>query len=315
MQYVELGNTGLRVSRLCFGTLTLGPLHAGLEIQAGAAIIKRALELGINFIDTAEAYETYPYIREALRGWRSPVIIATKSYAYTRKAMAASLERARRELQRDVIEIFLLHEQESSLTLEGHREALDYLWEAKGRGLVRAVGISTHAVAAVLAAARMPEIEVIHPLINVEGIGILDGTREQMVEAIHEAGKAGKGLYAMKALGGGHLVGRAREALQFVWQLPFIHSVAVGMQSEEEVLVNTAWCLGQEPPEEILELVGQKKRHLHVEEWCCGCGRCVERCPQGALKIEKGRAVVVESQCILCGYCALVCRDFCLKVI
>ncbi|MGI9952982.1 aldo/keto reductase [Moorellaceae bacterium AZ2] len=315
MRYLKLGNTGLEVSRLCLGTLTLGPLQAGLDLASGVAVIKAALERGINFIDTAESYGTYRYIRAALRGWAGPVVIATKSYAYTREGMAGSLEKARRELDRDVIEVFLLHEQESALTIAGHREALEYLLEAKARGLVRAVGLSTHAVAAVRAAAELPEIDVIHPLINVEGIGILDGTVEDMLGAVERAARAGKGIYAMKALGGGHLAKRAREALQFVYQLPFVHSVAVGMQSEAEVIVNVAWSRGEEPPYGILQLIRQKERRLHIEDWCTGCGRCTRYCPQGALRVYGGRVTVDHDKCLLCGYCAPACRDFCLKVI
>lgn len=310
-----MGRTGIQVSRLCFGTLTLGPLQARLEIKAGARVIRRALELGINFLDTAEIYGTYPYIREALKGWSKPVVIATKSYAYTWEGMSRSLEEARRALDREVIDIFLLHEQESEQTLTGHREALDFLLEAKAKGLVKAVGISTHAVAAARASLKFAEIDVLHPLINMEGLGILDGTREEMLAAVKEAFLAGKGIYAMKALGGGHLVGRAREALAFVLNLPFVHSVAVGMQSLEEVMANVAWCLGEEVPPEILKEIKNKKRRLHIEEWCQSCGACVERCPQSALKLEGGRVVVDEDLCILCGYCASSCRDFCLKVV
>ncbi|GFN23231.1 aldo/keto reductase [Thermanaeromonas sp. C210] len=315
MRYVKLGRTDLYVSRLCLGTLPLGPLQAGLELAAGASLIRAALEQGINFIDTAESYGTYPYIRAALRGWTKPVVVATKSYAYTREGMAASLEKARRELDRDVIEVFLLHEQESALTIAGHREALEYLLEARARGLVRAVGLSTHAVAAVRAAAQLPEIDVIHPLLNVEGIGILDGTIQDMLEAVEGAARAGKGIYAMKALGGGHLIKKAREALDFVYQLPFVHSVAVGMQSEAEVLVNVAWSRGEEPPFDVLQVTRQKERRLHIEEWCTGCGRCTGYCPQGALRVNGWRVVVDRNKCLLCGYCAPACRDFCLKVI
>ncbi|HBT47648.1 MAG TPA: aldo/keto reductase [Peptococcaceae bacterium] len=315
MRYVELGRTGLEVSRLCLGTLPLGPLQAGLDVASGAAVIKTALEQGINFIDTAESYGTYSYIKAALRGWTGPVVIASKSYAYTREGMAASLERARRELDREVIEVFLLHEQESALTLAGHREALEYLLEAKARGWVRAVGLSTHAVTAVRAAAGLREIDVIHPLLNVEGIGILDGSLQDMLEAVEGAARAGKGIYAMKALGGGHLIKKAREALDFVYQLPFIHSVAVGVQSEAEVLVNAAWCRGEEPPDDVLQATRRKERRLHIEGWCTGCGRCTGYCPQGALRVDGGRVAVDRNKCLLCGYCAPACRDFCLKVI
>ena len=315
LKYVELGRTGIKVSRLCLGTLPLGPLQAHLDVKAGSRVIRTALELGINFLDTAKIYRTYPYIREALKGWPEPVVLATKSYDFTREGMKESLEEARRALDREVIDIFLLHEQETEQTLAGHREALDFLLEAKAKGLIRAVGISTHAVAAVRASLKVKEIDVVHPLINMEGLGILDGTLEEMLAAVKEAFLAGKGIYAMKALGGGHLAGRAEEALTFVLNLPFVHSVAVGMQSVEEVMANVAWVLGEEVPSEVLRKIKNKKRRLHIEEWCRGCGSCVERCPQGALKLEKGRAVVEEALCILCGYCASSCRDFCLKVV
>lgn len=315
MQYRTLGRSGLIVSRLCFGSLTIGPLQANLSLEAGAGVIRRALELGINFIDTAQSYLTYPYIARALEGWPQEVIIASKSYAYNAKDMAAALEEARKALNRDVIDIFLLHEQESPLTIIGHREALDYLVEAKARGRVRAVGLSSHAVAAVRAAALMPEIDVIHPLLNMRGLGILDGSAEDMLEAIEAAYEQGKGIYAMKPLGGGHLKDRAREALQYVLDRQAIHAVAVGMQSAEEVEVNVAWATGRKPAARSMAALNRKPRRLLVEEWCMGCGNCVSRCPQGALKMEEGRVRVDRNKCILCGYCAAACRDFCLKVI
>ncbi|AKX94440.1 aldo/keto reductase [Moorella thermoacetica] len=315
MQYTTLGTSGIRVSRLCFGSLTMGPLQAGLTIKEGAGLIRRALELGVNFIDTAQCYNNYPYIRAALKGWSGEVVVATKSYDYTAEGMALSLEEARREMDREVIDIFLLHEQETALTLAGHRPALDYLLEARERGLVRAVGISSHAVEAVRVAATMPEIDVIHPLYNRAGLGILDGTREEMLAAITLAHTRGKGIYAMKALGGGHLAGEARAALEFVLKTPGIDAVAVGMQSPAEVEANVAWCSGREPGEDVLSRLQARKRCLLIEEWCQGCGNCVRRCPQGALEVIEGRAVVDPERCILCGYCAGACRDFCIKVI
>lgn len=315
MLYTTLGTGGVRVSRLCFGTLTMGPLQAGLSIEEGAGLIRRALELGVNFIDTAQCYNNYPYIRTALKGWPGEVVIATKSYDYTAEGMARSLEEARREMDREVIDIFLLHEQETALTLAGHRPALDYLLEAREQGLVRAVGISSHAVEAVRVAATMPEIDVIHPLYNRAGLGLIDGTREEMLAAITLAHSRGKGIYAMKALGGGHLVGEARSALDFVLKTPGIDAVAVGMQSPAEVEANVAWCCGREPGEEILNRLQARKRRLIIEEWCRGCGNCARRCPQGALEVVDGRAAVDMGRCILCGYCAGACRDFCIKVI
>jgi diketogulonate reductase-like aldo/keto reductase len=81
---------------------------------------RKALQTS-NFIDTAEMYETYEHIREAIRISGKHPVVATKSYAYSKEGARASLEKARKELDLDVIDIFLLHEQESEHTLRGHR--------------------------------------------------------------------------------------------------------------------------------------------------------------------------------------------------
>jgi aryl-alcohol dehydrogenase-like predicted oxidoreductase len=315
LEYRPLGQTGIKVSRLCFGALTIGPLQAALPVSSGAAVIRRALEAGVNFIDTAEYYRTYTYIYEAIRDWPGEVIIASKSYAYTREGMRQSLEEALRALHRDYIDIFLLHEQESALTIRGHWEAVEYLLSAREKGMVRAIGISTHSVEGVRAAARVPEFDIIHPLINMAGIGILGGTREDMLAAIDEAAAFGKGIYGMKALGGGHLIPRVQEALAFVLSIPHLASVAVGMRTVAEVDFNVAVFSGLPLSAALRERVGRQRRRLHIEDWCRGCGRCVERCGAGALFLHAGRVRVDHSRCRLCGYCGAVCPDFCIKVI
>ena len=78
-EYRFLGNTGLKVSRLCFGALTIGPLQANLPLQEGVTVIQAALDAGVNFIDTAELYQTYPYIQKAIAGRKHEVIVASKS--------------------------------------------------------------------------------------------------------------------------------------------------------------------------------------------------------------------------------------------
>ena len=149
MEQRVLGRSGLVLSRLGFGTLTVGPSQAKLSIERSAELIRYALSRGINWLDTADLYETYPHIERALRGVREQPIICSRSYAYDKETLERSLERARRALNRDVIDIFLLHEQESVLTLAGHARAYDALLEARERGIVRAVGVSTHAVSVV----------------------------------------------------------------------------------------------------------------------------------------------------------------------
>jgi aryl-alcohol dehydrogenase-like predicted oxidoreductase len=315
MEYQFLGKTKLCVSRLCFGALTIGPLQAHLPLGAGASIIRAALESGVNFIDTAQLYQTYPYIRAALKDWPKDVIIATKSYDYTCGGMAASVEEARRALNRDVIDIFLLHEQESIHTFRGHAPAFEYLLEAKAKGMIRAVGISTHSVKMVEAAELLPEIEIIHPLYNRRGIGIMDGSATEMGQAIERAGQQGKGIYAMKALGGGHLNQTPMEAFDFVLSHPYIQATAVGMKTTQEVAMNVALFSGQPVSPDVFKAVRAEARRLHVESWCTGCGACVEACTAGAIIVENGRAKPDISRCVFCGYCGARCPDFCIKVI
>jgi len=314
MKYIELGQTGIRVSRLCFGGLIIGPLQVNLPVKQGAEVIKKALELGVNFIDTAELYGTYAHIREAIKGISQKPVISTKCYAYTAEGARESVEKARRELDIDVIDIFMMHEQESRLTLKGHRAALEYYLDAKAKGIIRAVGVSTHNIEVVEACAEMPEIDVIHPLVNKAGIGIGDGTVEEMLAAIKKAYENGKGIFSMKPLGGGNLLPSYKECMDFVLGIPYIHSVAVGMQSIDEVIMNVKVFNGEKVPEEVQAALRKKHRKLHIDYWCEGCGKCVMRCGQGALSIVDGKAVPDREKCVLCGYCGSACPQFAIKI-
>lgn len=118
-----------------------------------------ALQSGINFIDTAQYYRNYETIKRGIslytaRGGRENPVICTKTYAWNRELAAEAVDEARKKLGRDVIDVFLLHEQESIHTLRGHMEALEYLYECKEQGIIRAVGLSTHCVDAVYALRR-----------------------------------------------------------------------------------------------------------------------------------------------------------------
>ncbi|MGB9792016.1 MAG: aldo/keto reductase [Thermacetogeniaceae bacterium] len=315
MEYRFLGKTGLKVSRLCFGTLTIGPLQANLPLAKGVDLLRYAVRQGVNFFDTAEIYGTYPYLKQLLRLCRDEeLIVATKTYSVTAEEMRKSLEKARRDLDRDWIDIFLLHEQESALTIRGHKGALEFLVEAKQKGLVKAIGISTHRVAGVQGALEFPEIDVIHPLFNVRGLGIFDGAISDMTAALEAAYARGKGVYLMKPLGGGHLRNEAEEALRFAFKQRFAASVAVGMQTLDEVDFNVRIANELSVPEALKIKVSREQRKLHIDEWCEGCGRCVDSCQQGALFLKDGKANVDESKCILCGYCAAACPFFYIKV-
>lgn len=314
MEYHSLGNTGISVSRICFGALTIGPLQRNLSLKEGSHVLNYAIDCGINFVDTADLYETYPYIKEAIK--RKPdLIVSTKSYAYDYKTAQETLDRALKGIGRDYVDFFLLHEQEGPLTLKGHYEALKFFIHQKEKGVIRGVGISTHYIAAVSAAAKMKEIDVIHPILNYQGLGIVDGTREEMEQAISLAWNAGKGIYTMKPLGGGHLLKQYEDALNYIKAFPNTHSIAIGMQREEEVDANIGYFTKGSIPQGLSNALKLYKRELLVEYWCQGCGSCVKRCNQGALSMIDGKAKVNPNKCVLCGYCGSACKELAIKVI
>ncbi|HEX3032450.1 MAG TPA: aldo/keto reductase, partial [Bacillota bacterium] len=228
---------------------------------------------------------------------------------------AASLEQARQQMDRDVVDIFLLHEQESHLTLKGHWEAVEYLVKAKAQGLIKAIGLSTHRVAGVEATLGVAEIEVVHPLFNIAGLGIGDGTREEMLAVIRRARAEGKGIYSMKPLGGGNLRKDMREAIDYVLTRPECDAIALGMRSEAEVAMNLALFNGEAVPAAAAAAVSGIARYLQIDQWCTGCGRCVDKCSTGALTLENGKAVVRPELCLLCGYCGAQCQDFYIKIV
>lgn len=310
MEYVLLGGTGLRVSKLCFGTLTISPLQRGFDIKSGAALLKSAHDMGVTFFDTAEIYGTYAHLKEAF-GDTDSVVISTKSYSYDEATAKSSLDKARRELGRDCIDIFMLHEQESEHTLRGHREAIDYFLRMKQEGVIKAFGVSTHFSACVKAAAKYPEIDVVHPIYNMRGLGVADGSREDMEAAVMLAYGAGKGIFAMKPLGGGHMTDNALKALSYAADSPYVHAVAVGMQTIEEVGANCAYFSGKR---DIMFSPG-RKRQLMIHDWCEACGSCVKACGSGALSLKDGKVLINQQRCIFCGYCGAACPQFAIKVI
>lgn len=315
MEKVKLGTSGIEVSKLCFGSLTMTPFQANLSIKEGAYLINYAYDKGINFLDTAEIYENYGYIKEALKGInRENYVLATKTYAYTEDMARSSLELALKEVGTDYIDIFLLHEQESIHTIRGHYDAINYLLKAKEQGKIRSIGISTHKVAGAQGVAEFKEIEIIHPIVNKKGIGINDGSIDDMLKELKNLKELGKGIYTMKPLGGGHLIKEAASAFNFVKNLSFVDSIAIGLQSIDEIDANIQLLETGYINAELEKKLKTKNRKLSIADYCIGCGNCVKRCQQNGIQVVNNRAVPNEN-CILCGYCATVCPEFCIKVI
>lgn len=305
-----MGNTGIEVSVAGFGVLPIGPSQLALPVEEGANIIKYALKHGINFIDTAQYYHTYPYISKAMEGESfDDLVICSKSLCYDYEGMMEAIMEAREELHRGVIDIFLMHEVRSG-QLELRAGAWEALKDAKAKGLVRAIGISTHHVDITMQAADIKELDVVFPLINYASLGIRKGdefaTKEEMMEAITACHNAGKGVFSMKAFGGGGLTGHYQEALDYVFSKSEIDSVMIGFGKTKEVDDLLAYLDGSMEKNYNPD-ISKKKVYINQED-CEGCGSCKAACPAGAIFYnDNGLAEVDHEKCLTCGYCSPVC--------
>jgi len=316
MKRVKLGVGGIEVTELCFGTLTVSRLQSGIPPHEAAPIIRRALDLGVDFVDTAQNYQTYEHVAAAIKGRKEKPVIATKSHARTYEDMNSAVEEALEKLAVEHLDLFLLHLIRSEEDLRGRNGALDCLLEYKNRGVIRSLGLSTHTIEGLRPALDHPEIEVVLPCINLKGLGINDGTFEEFAPILRALHARGKGVYAMKPLGGGHLFNDVPAALNFVRSLDAVDAIAVGMQNVAEVEMNVRIFNDEPVPADVRERAKQISRKLIIyHRICTGCGSCVEHCEQGALSIVDEKSVVDQSKCILCGYCANECPVFCIRVI
>ena len=305
-----LGNTGIEVSRLGLGSLTMGALQKASSTETIKAVTRACFEKGINFVDGAELYNSYEVLKEMVK-LNKDCVVASKSYAYDLPTAKKAFEEALRSIDRDYIDIFLMHEQESDLTIKGHHEALEYYLKMQKAGYVRSVGLSTHKVECVKATAKFSEIQVIHPLINHTGFGIFDGTLIDMENAIKSASDRGVGIYSMKIFGGGNLLHDRKKAVDYVLSKDYIHSSMIGMQSIEEVDYNVALFEGGDVSNINAKLENKK---VYIKDWCVRCSACVKACPQNAIELVNDKMVITEEKCLLCGYCGSACTELCIKM-
>ena len=155
MRKVLLGSTGMAINPLVFGTLPLGPLQARVTPEEGGRLIRHAVERGVNLLDTAELYQTYPHIRAGLDGFTGEVFIATKTHANNAADARAHVERALRELGREQLDIVHLHGARVADPFTERAQVIKELLRLKEEGKIAHVGLSSHFISA---SARVPII-------------------------------------------------------------------------------------------------------------------------------------------------------------
>ena len=235
---VTLGRTGIQTSRLAMGTGTVGSGHHSNQTALGLSglshLLQNGYDNGLRFFDTADSYGSHPHVADALKHVdRTKVTILTKSWARSAGEMRADLDRFRRELNVDHLDIVLMHCLSEPDWTNRYRPVMDVLSEAKAKGILRAHGCSCHSLEALRAAASSPWVEV--DLVRINPIGShMDALPEQVADVIREMRAAGKGIIGMKILGQGDLRHRQDEAIRYALGLGLLDAFTIGAESIAE---------------------------------------------------------------------------------
>ena len=233
MEYLAYGNTGLEISRLCFGAGRIKDTCG--TIEAGSKLILKALDEGVTFWDTAEGYGTQPHLGDAVRQIsRDEVVIQTKTAVKNYKSASNSIEKALRELQTRYVDVMLLHAIASpeDLAAREREGVLDAFREAKAAGKVRVIGCSTHTYTGAVMDAVIdhPEIEVILTTANKQGRMLEGGSIDRHLGYIQRAYNVGKGVSIMKVVVAGDIPeADMPEWIEWGFNLETAHAINLGM--------------------------------------------------------------------------------------
>ena len=235
---VEIGRTGVKTSRLAMGTGTFGFAGRSNQTALGSKelinLLLNGYDNGLRLFDTADSYGSHTYIAGALKHLpRDKVTVMTKTDTRDAAGVRADLDRYRRELGTDYIDIVLLHCLTESDWTERYKGAMDVLSEAKQKGIIRAHGCSCHTLAALRAAAASPWVEV--DLARVNPVGAhMDASPATVTGVLRQMRAAGKGIIGMKILGQGELRSRTDEALRYALSLNVLDAFTIGAENKAE---------------------------------------------------------------------------------
>lgn len=237
---ILLGPKKVEISRLAMGTGTSGwgggsNQTRKLGLDGLTDLLKAGLDQGVTFWDSADQYGSHPNLAHALKNGvaRDKVTILTKTHASTEKEMRADLDRFRKELNSDYIDILLLHCMTDPDWNVKRRGAMDVISEAQEKGIIKTKGVSCHSLEALKTAAKEPWVEV--DLARINPIQAHMDADVKTVEGIlREMKKSGKGIIGMKILGQGQMRTRQDEAMQYVLSLDCVDCFTVGFENRAE---------------------------------------------------------------------------------
>jgi aryl-alcohol dehydrogenase-like predicted oxidoreductase len=235
---VTLGSTGIKTSRLAMGTGTVGSGHhsnqTALGVKGLSDLLLNGYDQGLRFFDAADSYGSHPHVAEALKHVpRDQVTVLSKTWARDPATARADLDRFRRELGVDYLDVCLMHCVTEADWTERFHGVMDVLSEAKRKGIIRAHGCSCHSIEALRTAAKSPWVEV--DLARINPISShMDADPQTVVSVLREMKAAGKAVIGMKILGQGDLRSRQSEALRYALSLGVLDAFTIGAESKAE---------------------------------------------------------------------------------
>ena len=233
---VVLGKTGIRTSRLAMGTGTIGSGGSSNQTRSNALsrLLLNGYDNGLLFLDTADSYGSHPDVAEALKHVsRDKVVVMTKCDSRDPKQARADLDRFRRELKTDYIDICLIHCVTEDDWTDRYRGVMDVFSEAKEKGIIRSHGVSCHSIGALRTAAKSPWVEI--DLVRLNPVGAyMDAQPATVISVIKEMRAQGKGIVGMKILGQGAMRSRQDDAIRFALGSGVLDAFTIGAENTNE---------------------------------------------------------------------------------
>jgi 1-deoxyxylulose-5-phosphate synthase len=232
---VTLGRTGIKLSRLAMGSGTHGVRKSSMQSRLGvygfADLLEHAYDRGVNFFETADQYGTHEHMREGMRRvGKNNVVLLTKTRSTTAAEVRKDLDRFRRELGRDHLDVVLLHCMTSATWVAEMQGPMEVLTRAKEEGIIRAHGVSCHTLDALKLAARTAWVEVDQARINPIQAH-MDADPATVLSVLADMKKQGKGIIGMKILGQGALSGQVDRAIAYASKLDVLDAFTIGFGS------------------------------------------------------------------------------------
>ena len=247
-QIVTLGKTGIKTTLLGMGTGFSGYNRSSNITRAGVAesLIRTAYEKGIRYFDCADSYGTHPFTAAALKGIpRDNYTLGTKMWITDggipeedKGYPEAIIDRFRKELKTDYFDLIQLHCMTDGHWTDKFKRYLDGLENLKAKQIIRAHGVSVHTYEALENAAASPWVDVIHVRINPFGENMDKKDSSEITPVIEKFHKAGKGVIAMKLIGGGRLrndPAKIEASLKYVLDLGTVDMIIIGFEQPEQI--------------------------------------------------------------------------------